>query len=68
VKRKDDHLLVYFPGGGITKFFAKGPRDFFARTEDVQITFQVGADGSVNGLMSHEEGGDRVAPRVTRAL
>lgn len=68
VQRKDDHLLVYFPGGGITKFFAQGPRDFFARTEDVQLTFQVGADGAVTGLISHEDGRDRKAPRVAQAL
>lgn len=44
--------------------FASGPRDFFYKVVNAQLTFEVGTDGRVTAVVLHQLGRDQ---RATRA-
>ena len=70
IARREHHLLIHTPGSGISEFFATGLRDFFLRTGNDEITFQVGDDGRATGLILYgngkSQGREMLARRVQK--
>jgi hypothetical protein len=51
-------------GGGEVHLWAEGSNDFFVNEVDAQVTFTRDASGTVTGLVLHQYGRDRLAPKV----
>jgi CubicO group peptidase (beta-lactamase class C family) len=64
VTREGDRLFTQATGQPKFEVFAETPVKFFPRVFDAQITFVVGADGSVTGLVLHQNGRDMPATRI----
>jgi CubicO group peptidase (beta-lactamase class C family) len=59
------HLFVELqPGGDKLELFPEGPRDFFLKVMDVQITFEPGPDGKATAAIWHQGGQDQRGERV----
>jgi serine-type D-Ala-D-Ala carboxypeptidase/endopeptidase len=68
VARRGDGLLAYVPGGGVSTFFADGPRTLFSNLDDERLTFELGAAGTVTGVVLRSEGTEEAGARVTAPL
>jgi len=64
VTRRDSTLWVQSTGGALVRLWPESPTDFFVNEVDVQLTFTRDAKGTVDGMIVHQEGRDRRAPRV----
>jgi CubicO group peptidase (beta-lactamase class C family) len=64
VTRTDNHLFVQATGQDKLEVFAEGPRDYFAKVVDAQITFVTDTQGRVTELILHQGGGDQHAKRM----
>jgi len=64
ITRKDAQLFAQVTGQPSVEVFASGPRDFFYKVVDAQLTFEVGADGRATAVVLHQLGRDQ---RATRA-
>lgn len=64
VTRDGDHLSVEPTGQPQLPIFAEGPRDFFLRVVDAQITFVTDASGRATELILHQGGMDQHAKRI----
>jgi uncharacterized damage-inducible protein DinB len=51
-------------GGDPVQLWPESNRDFFLKQSDVQLTFTSDASGAVTGLVLHQFGRDRPAPKV----
>jgi CubicO group peptidase (beta-lactamase class C family) len=64
VTRSGQRLFTQATGQGVIEVFPESPTKFFVRVIDAQITFVIGADGAVTGLVLHQNGRDMPAARV----
>jgi hypothetical protein len=44
--------------------YPEGPRDFFMKVTDIQVTFETAADGTVTGAIWHQDGQDQHGDRM----
>jgi hypothetical protein len=64
VTREADQLLVQLTGQAAYPVFPEGPREFFYKVVDAQITFETDAQGRATALILHQNGMDQRAKRV----
>ena len=64
VTRQDARLFVQLTGQPTLEVFASGPRDFFYKVVNAQLTFEVGADGRATAVVLHQNGRDLRAARA----
>lgn len=64
VTRERDHLLVQATGQLKFEVFAEGPKDYFYKVIDAQITFETDARGRATALVLHQNGADQRAKRI----
>src|SRR5258708_3620670 len=64
ISRDGDRLYAQATGQGRFEIFAEGPRDFFYKDVDAQMTFVVDANGRATGLVHHQNGADHPAKRM----
>jgi CubicO group peptidase (beta-lactamase class C family) len=64
VTRDGDSLFAVLTGQEMLEIFPEGPRDFFWKAVDAQLTFQTGPDGAVSAAVLHQHGADMPAPRI----
>ncbi|HET6200593.1 MAG TPA: serine hydrolase [Candidatus Acidoferrales bacterium] len=64
VTRENDHLFVQATGQQKLQLFPEGPRDYFLKPVDAQITFVTGSDGRATELILHQGGMDQRAKRL----
>jgi hypothetical protein len=64
VTMHDGALFGQSTGGRTLRLWPESERDFFLREVDVQLTFVRDASGAVTGLVVHQLGRDRPAPKV----
>jgi D-alanyl-D-alanine-carboxypeptidase/D-alanyl-D-alanine-endopeptidase len=62
--RDDQHLYTQLTGQPRFEVFASGPREFFLKAVDAQLTFEVGADGGATTAILHQNGRDIRAARI----
>jgi CubicO group peptidase (beta-lactamase class C family) len=58
------HLFAEVPNQPKFEIFPKSETDFFAKIGDIKFHFEVGADGTVTGLVIHEGGREIHAAKV----
>ena len=63
IVREGDHLFALI-NGHKNEIFPEGPRDYFFKTTDSQITFVTDRKGRATELMLHEGGTDVLAKRI----
>ena len=68
VTQRDTTLWVQSTGGATVHLWPESETDFFIDEVDAQLTFTRDASGAVNGMIVHQEGRDRTAPRVTSTI
>ena len=60
-----DALFIKSNNGGATvRLWPESAKEFFVKEVDAQVTFMRGAAGAVTGLVLHQYGRDRPAPRI----
>ena len=64
VTRQEARLFAQLTGQPAVEVYASGPRDFFYKVVNAQLTFEVGADGKATAVVLHQFGQDMPAPRV----
>lgn len=64
IARSADHLTVQVTGQPAFPIFPEGPRDFFLKVVDAQITFVADANGRATQLVLHQAGRDEPAKRI----
>ena len=64
ITRQDTHLFAQITGQPSVEVFASGPRDFFYKVVDAQLTFEVGPDGRATAVVLHQLGRDQRAARA----
>ncbi len=64
IARDGDHLTVQVTGQPAFPIFPEGPRDFFLKVVDAQITFVADANGRATQLVLHQAGRDEPAKRL----
>jgi CubicO group peptidase (beta-lactamase class C family) len=64
VTREGNHLFVQATGQPKVEVFPEGPRDYFYKVVDAQITFEADADGRATSLVLHQNGMNPRAKRV----
>jgi CubicO group peptidase (beta-lactamase class C family) len=64
VTREGDQLFGQPTGQSKAELFPTSETEFFLRVDDVQISFQRGADGKATGLVMHQGGRDTPGKRV----
>ena len=62
--REDTHFFTQITGQPRVEIFATGPREFFLKLVDAQLTFEVDAGGRATAAVLHQAGRDLRAPRV----
>jgi CubicO group peptidase (beta-lactamase class C family) len=65
ITREADQLFVQPTAQPKVPMFPYGPRDFFLKTVDAQITFVTDSSGKATELIVHQGGRDEPAKRVT---
>jgi CubicO group peptidase (beta-lactamase class C family) len=65
IARDGDHLTVQVTGQPAFPLFPEGPRDFFLKVVDAQITFVTDSSGHATELILHQGGMDQPAKRIT---
>ncbi len=64
ITRQEARLFAQLTGQPAVEVYASGPRDFFYKVVNAQLTFEVGADGKATAVVLHQFGQDMPAPRV----
>ena len=64
VTREGSHFFAQLTGQPRFEVFAEGPRDFFLKVVDAQLTFEVDASGRATKAVLHQGGRDAPAPRI----
>lgn len=64
ITRSGDHLFGQLTGQGAYEIYPEGPRDFFWKVVDAQLTFETGPDGAVKAAVLHQMGADLAGPRA----
>ena len=64
ITRQEGHLFAQITGQPSVEVFASGPRDFFYKVVNAQLTFEVGADGRATAVVLHQLGRDQRAARA----
>ena len=64
VTREESRLFVQATGQPKLEVFAEGPRQFFYKVVDAQITFETDERGRAKGLVLHQNGRDLPARRI----
>jgi CubicO group peptidase (beta-lactamase class C family) len=64
VTRQDNRLFAQLTGQPSVEIFASGPRDFFYKVVNAQLTFEVAADGRATAVILHQLGRDQRANRA----
>jgi serine-type D-Ala-D-Ala carboxypeptidase/endopeptidase len=67
VTREGAQLFAQLTGQPRVAIYPKGPREFFLKVVDAQISFDTDPQGRVKGLTLHQNGIDHAAPRISRA-
>lgn len=67
VHRDGGRLMVQGTGQPANAFVPESDRTFFSRVADARITIDTEPDGRPNGLVLHQNGRDRIAPRIDPA-
>ena len=68
VTRNGDHFFGQLSGQRAFEVFPESPRKFFFKVVAAQISFDSNAAGKVTGLVLHQNGRERSAPRVDAAV
>ena len=63
ITRQEARLFAQITGQPSVEVFASGPRDFFYKVVDAQLTFEVGPDGRATAVILHQLGRDQRAAR-----
>jgi CubicO group peptidase (beta-lactamase class C family) len=66
ITREDDNVMAEVTGRPKIRVFPESETRFFAKDIDAQITFQIGADSMVTGLILHQSGQDRPAEKLDK--
>ncbi len=64
VTRQDARLFAQVTGQPSVEVFASGPRDFFYKVVNAQLTFEAGPDGRATAVVLHQFGKDQRAARA----
>jgi D-alanyl-D-alanine-carboxypeptidase/D-alanyl-D-alanine-endopeptidase len=64
VTREGDRLFVQATGQPKFPVFPEGPKDYFLKVTDAQITFETDAQGKAASLVLHQNGVNQPAKRV----
>jgi CubicO group peptidase (beta-lactamase class C family) len=64
ITRNGDRLFAQATGQGRFGIFPESEKDYFAKVADIQITFEVDAQGRATGLVVHQLGQDTPAKRI----
>ena len=64
ITRQDARLFAQVTGQPSVEIFASGPRDFFYKVVNAQLTFEVGSDGRAAAVVLHQLGKDQRAVRA----
>jgi hypothetical protein len=56
ISRSGDRLFAQATGQDRFRIFPEGEKDFFAKGDDIQITFEVDAQGRATALVVHQMG------------
>ena len=64
VTREGNQLFTQATGQPKLEIFPEGPRDFFLKVVDAQITFEVDAQGKAISLTLHQGGMNQPAKRM----
>jgi D-alanyl-D-alanine-carboxypeptidase/D-alanyl-D-alanine-endopeptidase len=64
VTREGSRLMTQATGQPKVEIFAEGPREFFLKVTDAQLTFQTDEAGRATGLVLHQAGRDIPAKRI----
>jgi len=64
VSRKDNMLVIEFPGQVPLAFFPESETKFFMKEAPITITFNVDDGGDVTGLVVHQSGRDSGAAKI----
>lgn len=67
LRRDGGRLMVQGTGQPANAFVPESDRTFFSRVIDARITLDTEPDGRPNGLVLHQNGRDRIAPRIDPA-
>jgi bla regulator protein blaR1 len=67
VTRRGDALFAVLSGQDSQQIFPESPQKFFYKTIPAQLSFNVDADGHATGLVLHQGGFERPAPRIEEA-
>ena len=64
ITRDGDHLYAQATGQGRFEIIPEAEKEYFARVDDIQITFNTGADGKATALVVHQLGRNTPAKRI----
>jgi hypothetical protein len=64
ITRNGDHLFGQLTGQSVYEIYPEGPKDFFWKVVDAQLTFQTGPDGGATAAVLHQSGVNLTAPRL----
>jgi CubicO group peptidase (beta-lactamase class C family) len=63
IATRGGRLTAQATGQGAFDLFPEGPRDFFAKVADIQIRFEIDANGKVTAMVLTQSGSPARAPR-----
>src|SRR5215831_6875743 len=64
ISRSGDHLFAQATGQEKFEIFPESPKDYFAKTDEIGITFEVDAQGRATGIVIHQAGQDIPSKRI----
>ncbi len=64
ITRQDGHLYTQITGQPKIELFPSGPKDYFLKVVDAQVTFITDGAGHATELVIHQNGMDRPAKRI----
>ncbi len=64
VSSEGGHFYTEITGQRKVEIFAEGPRDYFLKVVDAQLTFETDSEGRGTGLVLHQNGRDGHAKRI----
>jgi CubicO group peptidase (beta-lactamase class C family) len=64
ITREDSHFFAQLTGQPKFEIFAEGPRDYFLKVVDAQLTFETDSSGHATAVVLHQLGRDQRAARV----
>ncbi len=64
ITSSNGRLFAQATGQGRFEIFPEGPKDYFAKIGDIQVTFEVDAQGHATSIVVHQQGIDTPAKRI----